>query len=349
MTVPIAPPALSDQPFLTVRDLHVEFAAQQPLFGRYRSPVRAVNGVSFSVPRGQTLGLVGESGAGKSTAARAILKLVQVQSGQIVVGGQDVTALPTRALDGYRRQVQVVFQDPYSALNPSHVVGEIVGELVTHHRRVRAGRARDEIVADLLQQVGLGPHLMERLPGELSGGQRQRVAIARALAVEPRLIVCDEPTSALDVSIQSQIINLLEDLQARKGLTYLFITHNLAVARHISHTLGVMYLGYLVEMGPTERVYTQPAHPYTAMLLAANPVPDPVQQRQRAALRQMYRQGVEPPSPTRLPPGCPFANRCPLVMDICRRTMPAPSEAPGGGMVRCHAHSNEAAPSQRAG
>lgn len=340
MTVRAAPAVLSEQPFLTVRDLRVEFAAQQPLFGRPRPPIRAVNGVSFSIPAGQTLGLVGESGAGKSTVARAILKLVQVQSGQIVVGGQDVTTLPPGRLDGYRRQVQAVFQDPYSALNPSHVVGEIVGELVTHHRRVRAGRARDEIVADLLQQVGLGPHLMERLPGELSGGQRQRVAIARALAVEPRLIVCDEPTSALDVSIQSQIINLLEDLQARQGLTYLFITHNLAVARHISQTLGVMYLGYLVEMGPTERVYTQPAHPYTAMLLAANPVPDPVQQRQRAALRKTYRQDVEPPSPARLPPGCPFADRCPLMMDICRRTMPAPSEAPGGGMVRCHAHSN---------
>jgi peptide/nickel transport system ATP-binding protein/oligopeptide transport system ATP-binding protein len=346
--------ATPQPPFLSVRDLRVEFAARPALFRRRRAPTRAVNNVSFSIPAGKTLGLVGESGAGKSTVARAILRLVQIQGGQILVDGRDVAPLSGDRLVEYRRQVQVVFQDPYSALNPSHVVGEIVGELITRHRGVRPGPARNELAADLLHRVGLGRYVMERIPDELSGGQRQRVAIARALAVEPRLIVCDEPTSALDVSIQSQIINLLVDLQASAGLTYLFITHNLAIARHISHTLAVMYLGYLVESGPTDRVFTQPAHPYTAMLLAASPVPDPARQRQRAALRSAG-QAPAPEFTLRRSPewsagaaaglraspgvssGCPFASRCALVMDICRRAMPPPAEAPGGGVVCCHA------------
>ncbi|MDE3091070.1 MAG: ABC transporter ATP-binding protein, partial [Chloroflexota bacterium] len=256
-----------------------------------------------------------------------------------------VSSLSGAHLVEYRRQVQVVFQDPYSSLNPSHIVGEIVGELITRHRGIRPGRARDEMVADLLQRVGLGRFVMERLPDELSGGQRQRVAIARALAVEPRLIVCDEPTSALDVSIQSQIINLLADLQASAGLTYLFITHNLAMARHISHNLAVLYLGYLVESGPTERVFAHPAHPYTEMLLASSPVPDPAQQRERAASRRRLNRSTNPSTLLRASPGiavavtgCPFANRCPAVMDICRRTMPAQIQVSGGGSVCCHAY-----------
>jgi len=337
--------AMTPLPFLSVRDLRVEFAARQSLFGSRRMPTRAVNDVSFSVPAGTTLALVGESGAGKSTVARAILRLVQIQGGQILVDGCDVAPLSGARLVEYRRQVQVVFQDPYSALNPSHVVGEIVGELITRHRGVKPGQARDKIVADLLHRVGLGGYLMERLPEELSGGQRQRVAIARALAVEPRLIVCDEPTSALDVSVQSQIINLLTDLQASAGLTYLFITHNMAVARHISHAVAVMYLGYLVETGPTERVFAHPAHPYTAMLLAACPVPDPVQQRQRAEARRRVSGDTRQPPIAEHPVGtdaghgaCPFANRCSLAMDICRQTMLAQTEVIGGGTVRCHAH-----------
>jgi oligopeptide/dipeptide ABC transporter ATP-binding protein len=324
-------------PFLSVRDLRVEFASRQSLFRRNHTPTRAVNDVSFSIPTGQTLGLVGESGAGKSTVARAILRLTQIQGGQIFINERNVSSLSGAQLVEYRRQVQVVFQDPYSSLNPSHIIGEIVGELITRHRGVRPGSARDEMVAELLQRVGLGRFVMGRLPDELSGGQRQRVAIARALAVEPRLIVCDEPTSALDVSIQSQIINLLVDLQASAGLTYLFITHNLAMARHISHNLAVMYLGYLVESGPTERVFVHPAHPYTEMLLASSPVPDPTHQRERAALRRRVGATTDPGTSALVTSGCPFANRCPLVMDICRKTMPTQTEVSGGGSVRCHA------------
>ena len=329
--------SMTPPPFLSVRDLRVEFAARQLLFHHSRPPTRAVNNVSFSIPTGQTLGLVGESGAGKSTVARAILRLTQIQGGQIFIDGRNVSSLSGAQLTEYRRQVQVVFQDPYSSLNPSHVIGEIVGELITRHRGVRPGAARDEMVAGLLQRVGLGRFVMDRLPDELSGGQRQRVAIARALAVEPRLIVCDEPTSALDVSIQSQIINLLADLQASAGLTYLFITHNLAMARHISHNLAVMYLGYLVESGPTERVFAHPAHPYTEMLLASSPVPDPARQRERAAARSRISRSTNPEIAIAVT-SCPFANRCPLVMDVCRKTMPAQTEVSGGGSVRCHAH-----------
>jgi oligopeptide transport system ATP-binding protein len=308
--------------------------------------MRAVNDVSFAVPTGTTLALVGESGAGKSTVARAILRLVQIQGGQILVDGHDVAPLSGARLVEYRRQVQAVFQDPYSALNPSHIVSEIVGELITRHRGIRPGQARNKLVADLLHRVGLGDYLMERLPEELSGGQRQRVAIARALAVEPRLIVCDEPTSALDVSIQSQIINLLADLQARAGLTYLFITHNLTVARRISHAVAVMYLGRLVETGPTERVFARPAHPYTAMLLAACPVPDPVQQRQRADARRRVNGDIRQTSADAGHGGCPFANRCPLTIDICRQVMPIPTEVMGGGIVRCHGYTRGSALNQ---
>jgi len=240
----------------------------------------------------------------------------------------------------YRSQVQVVFQDPYSSLNPSHVVGEIVGELITQHRGIRAGQDRDQIVGDLLEEVGLGRHFMERFPYELSGGQRQRVAIARALSVEPEMIICDEATSALDVSIQSQVINLLEEIQEKTGVAYLFIAHDLAVVRHISHDIGVLYLGYLVETGPAERVYNEAAHPYTAMLLSAEPVPDPERQKQRAEVRRMYHIDAEPPSPTNLPPGCPFTNRCALVMDVCHEGMPDETAVDGGGTVRCHLHTS---------
>jgi len=304
-----------------------------------KPPVKAVNGVTFAIQRGTTFGLVGESGSGKSTIARAILGLVDAKQGHILVGSHDVTHLTRQEVKQYRKQVQVVFQDPYSSLNPSHTVSHIVGELVTLHRNIK-GNARDEIVGDLLEQVGLGRHIMNRYPFELSGGQRQRVAIARALSVEPEMIICDESTSALDVSIQSQVINLLEAIQERTGISYLFITHDLAVVRHISHEIGVMYLGYMVETGPSERVYNEAAHPYTAMLLAAEPVPNPEQQKRRAEVRRMYHIDVEPPNPADLPKGCPFANRCALVMDICEDVMPEATPVQSGGSVRCHLHTS---------
>lgn len=331
---------MSKDSYLEVKNLHVHFEGRRQLFRAPKPPVKAVNGINFEIERGKTFGLVGESGSGKSTVARAILKLVETKDGAIVVRGDDITQYDASSTKNYRSHVQVVFQDPYSSLNPSHVVGEIVGELITQHRGVKAGPERDKIVGDLLEQVGLGRHFLERFPYELSGGQRQRVAIARALSVEPEMIICDEATSALDVSIQSQVINLLEEIQENTGVAYLFIAHDLAVVRHISHDIGVLYLGYLVETGPSERVYGETAHPYTAMLLAAEPIPDPDRQKRRAEVRRMYHIDAEPPSPANLPKGCPFANRCALVMDVCHTEMPGETEVVGGGTVRCHLHTS---------
>lgn len=331
---------MSEKSYLEIDNLYVEFAGRRRLFRPAPAPIRAVNGASFSIAPGRTFGLVGESGSGKSTIARTILRLTPAAGGSIKVAGDEVTDMSSGREKEYRSQVQVVFQDPYSSLNPSHVVGEIVGELITQHRGIRAGKERDKIVGDLLEQVGLGRHFMERFPYELSGGQRQRVAIARALSVQPEMIICDEATSALDVSIQSQVINLLEEIQETTGVAYLFIAHDLAVVRHISHDIGVLYLGYLVETGPSERVYNEAAHPYTAMLLAAEPIPDPEQQKGRAEVRRMYHIDAEPPSPANLPPGCPFTNRCALVMDVCHEEMPGETPVVGGGTVRCHLHTS---------
>ena len=331
---------MGESAFIKIEDLHVHFNSGRRLFRAPRPPVKAVNGVSFEIQPGRTFGLVGESGSGKSTIARAILKLVPAEDGSINVTGEEVTTMTAAELKKYRKQVQVVFQDPYSSLNPSHIVGEIVGELITQHRGISKGVERDQLVGDLLEKVGLGRHFLERFPYELSGGQRQRVAIARALSVEPDMIVCDESTSALDVSIQSQVINLLEEIQAETGVAYLFIAHDLAVVRHISHDTGVLYLGYLVETGPSDRVYDDPAHPYTAMLLAAEPIPDPARQARRAEVRRIYHIDAEPPSPANLPKGCPFTNRCALVMDICHDEMPGITPADGGGTVRCHLHTS---------
>lgn len=298
--------------------------------------MHAVREVSFAIPKGQTFGLVGESGSGKSTVARAILRLIPLAAGKIQFAGRDVAELAGTDLLAYRRQVQAIFQDPYSALNPSHVVEEIVGELLTRHGAIHAGRERTARVAELLAQVGISHHYLDRFVYELSGGQRQRVAIARALAVEPHMLVCDEPTSALDVSVQGQVINLLLDIQAQRGVSLLFIGHNLHTVRRISDTVGVMYRGYLVESGPTARVYSAPAHPYTQMLLEAVPVPDPVQQKQRAARRRLLDRGGGIVGAGNVASGCPFQARCPAVMDICYQTMPAPVSVAGGGIVRCH-------------
>ncbi|MEM7343056.1 MAG: oligopeptide/dipeptide ABC transporter ATP-binding protein [Chloroflexota bacterium] len=331
---------MSETAYLNIDNLYVEFAGRRQLFGQAKPPVKAVNGVSFAIAPGKTFGLVGESGSGKSTIARTILRLVPSKDGRIQVDGDEVTTMDSAREKQYRSQVQVVFQDPYSSLNPSHVVGEIVGELITQHQGIPSGDKRNEIVGELLEKVGLGRHFLERFPYELSGGQRQRVAIARALSVNPQMIVCDEATSALDVSIQSQVINLLEEIQEDTGISYLFIAHDLAVVRHISHDIGVLYLGYLVETGPSERVYEDSAHPYTAMLHAAEPIPDPERQAKRTEVRRMYHIDAEPPSPANLPPGCPFTNRCALVMDVCHESMPDATPVNGGGFVRCHLHTS---------
>ncbi len=321
------------QALLEVRDLSVRFRMKRGLFGSRSYTVQAVNGVSFDVSAGETFGLVGESGSGKSTIGRALLRLVDADEGTIRLDGRPVETLHGRMLD-FRRDLQVVFQDPYSSLNPSMVVGDIVGEPLTIHFGLR-GAARDERVMQLLEQVGLRGDQIERFPSEFSGGQRQRIAIARALALEPRVIVCDEAVSALDVSTQSQVISLLEELQARLGISYLFIAHDLAVVRHISHRIGVLYLGQLMEVGPSERVYEVPAHPYTRMLLDAVPVADPLEQKRRKAARKA-RPVAELPSPTSLPTGCPFHPRCPMAKDVCRTRFPERREVPGGGWVACH-------------
>jgi peptide/nickel transport system ATP-binding protein len=318
---------------LVARNLTVRFHVTRGLFGRDSYDVYAVNDVSFDLAPGQTLGLVGESGSGKSTIGRALLRLVDIESGSIRLGGTDVDKLKGRMLD-FRRDLQAIFQDPYSSLNPSMVVADIVGEPLQIHYGMN-GKERDSRVARLLEQVGLSAYQMERYPSEFSGGQRQRIAIARALALEPKLIICDEAISALDVSTQSQVINLLEELQEKLNLAYLFIAHDLAVVRHISDHIAVLYLGRLMEVGPADRVCDSPLHPYTQLLLAAVPLTDPVEQKKRKAARQLL-PASELPSPTSPPTGCPFNTRCPKVMDKCRNEIPKPAPVPDGGMVACH-------------
>ena len=263
---------------LHINDLHVSYRTRGGLLRPRRNDVYAVRGVSLHIEAGQTFGLVGESGSGKTTVGRALLRLVRPDAGTITLDGRDIWSLHGREVLGYRSQVQAVLQNPYAALNPSHPIKTIVGELLTRHRNIAPGKERNDRVVKILEQVGLSHHYLERLPGELSGGQRQRVAIARALALEPRLLICDEPTSALDVSVQSQVINLLKRIQAEHNLTYLFISHDLAVVRHISDVIGVMRSGELVEVGAADDVYNRPQHPYTQKLLSAILSPLPTRQ-----------------------------------------------------------------------
>ncbi|MEV7009321.1 oligopeptide/dipeptide ABC transporter ATP-binding protein [Streptosporangium sp. NPDC051022] len=299
---------------------------------RRREGRTAVHDVGFTVAAGRTFGLVGESGSGKSTTGRAVLRLVEPSAGRIVFDGREVTAFGRRTPASYRRDVQVVFQNPISALNPSMTVEELLAEPVRVHRA--ANRAEtDAAVAELLEQVGLAAYHRRRLPFELSGGQRQRVAIARALAVRPRLLVCDEPVSALDVSTQSQVVNLFMDLQAELGIAYIFIAHDLSVVRHVSDDVGVMFAGRLVESGPADRVYDAPAHPYTRALLGAAPVPSPARQRAARERRRALLRSADAPAPAG---GCPFQNRCPSVMDVCRTLTPSPVPVAAGGTVACH-------------
>jgi oligopeptide/dipeptide ABC transporter ATP-binding protein len=314
---------------LDVIALKKHFPVKKGLLRRTVGQVYAVDGVSFSINEGETLGLVGESGCGKSTVARTVLRLIEPTAGSIVLDGTDVTHLGKNAMRPFRRQMQMIFQDPFSSLNPRMSAGDIVGEPLEVHGLAH-GKQKQVLTASLFDQVGLRRSQMKSFPHEFSGGQRQRISIARALALNPRLIVADEPVSALDVSIQAQVINLMMDLQREKRLSYLFIAHDLAVVEHISHRIAVMYLGRIVEYAEKKTLFTQPRHPYTEALLAAVPVPNPKLRREKRLL-----QG-DVPSPINPPPGCTFHTRCPYVQDRCRQEVPALKEiAPGHG-VSCH-------------
>jgi len=310
-------------------DLVKHFAVRSGLFGPQRGLVKAVDGVSFSVQAGETFAIVGESGCGKSTVARLVLRLIEPTSGAVRLEGRDVLGAAPAELRALRRRMQIVFQDPFGSLNPRMTVRAMLTEPLALHDVVPAVR-HDERVAELLSLVGLHAESAQRYPHEFSGGQRQRIAIARALAAEPRLVVCDEPVSALDVSIQAQILNLLAGLQSRLGLAYVFISHDLAVVRQIATAVGVMYLGRFVESGPTERLFRRPRHPYTQALLAAVPVPEPGGRARRIVL------AGDVPSPLAPPPGCHFHTRCPHAIARCSTEVPAPEPAPGGGTVACH-------------
>ncbi|MGH7387645.1 MAG: ABC transporter ATP-binding protein, partial [Candidatus Methylomirabilales bacterium] len=300
------------------------------LFQRRVGLIKAVDDVSFSIRKGETLGLVGESGSGKTTTGRCILQLDRPTSGEVRFEGRDLARLDEAELRPVRRRMQVIFQDPYSSLNPRMTIGQIIGEPIRVHEILEAkGEVRDR-VRELLSVVGLNPAMADRFPHELSGGQRQRVGIARALSLEPSFIVCDEPVSALDVSIQAQIINLLEDLQAQFGLTYLFIAHDLSVVRHIGDRVAVMYLGKMVEIADRRELYDKPLHPYTKALLAAVPIPDPALVQKRVILEGTI------PSVTNLPPGCPFATRCPRKIGPICDTTPPEQTTPSGHRIACH-------------
>jgi oligopeptide/dipeptide ABC transporter ATP-binding protein len=316
-------------PILEVRDLKKHFPVKKGLLRRTVGQVYAVDGISFTIGEGETLGLVGESGCGKSTAGRAILRLIEPTSGTVKMMGQDIAGLSKKELRPFRKQAQIVFQDPFSSLNPRMTAGDIVAEpLLVHGVANKAERGK--LVAALFDRVGLRPAQMTNFPHQFSGGQRQRICIARALALGPKLIVGDEPVSALDVSIQAQVINLLQDLQRERRLSYLFISHNLAVVEHISHRIAVMYLGRIVEYATTREIFTNGQHPYTEALLSAVPVPDPAIKRKKRIL-----QG-DVPSPVNPPSGCHFHTRCPYAVARCKVEVPLLREIAPGHHVSCH-------------
>ena len=325
----------STDEILRVENLKVHFPVTKGIvFQKQVASVKAVDGVSFTLKRGETLGLVGESGCGKSTTGLAVIRMLAATSGRILFEGEDITTFNKSQVKEFRRRVQMVYQDPYGSLNPRMKVSDIIGEPLEVH-----GRAKDRVayrarIEELLDMVGLAPYMADRYPHEFSGGQRQRIGIARALALEPSLIVCDEPVSALDVSIQAQVINVFMDLQRRLGLTFIFIAHDLAVVRHISDRIAVMYLGRIVEIASREELYKNPLHPYTIALLSAVPVADVEAESKRA---RMIVKG-EVPSALNPPSGCRFHPRCPLAMDRCSTEVPALSDQGSGRVVACHLH-----------
>ena len=322
---------MSATPLLQVRGLKKHFPLHGGILQRVVDHVHAVDGVSFDLQAGETLGLVGESGCGKSTTGRCILRLIEPTAGEVNFEGRDVIALDKPGLRALARDMQIIFQDPYASLNPRMTVGAIVGEALTIHKLAPTRRAFEDRIVELLETVGLAADHMRRYPHEFSGGQRQRIGIARALAVSPKLIVCDEAVSALDVSIQAQVINLLEDLQARFNLTYVFIAHDLSVVEHISDRVAVMYLGRIVELASAKQLYTSPRHPYTEALLSAVPIPDP-----RVKRRRIHLQG-DVPSPIRPPPGCHFHTRCPIARKgLCDAHAPPLEQGADGHWVACH-------------
>ena len=327
----------ADTTLLDVRDLKVYFpSGGGGILARGGNPIKAVDGVSFAIQRGETLGLVGESGCGKSTTGRAILQLLPITAGNVIFQGEDLTKLSARAIQQRRVNMQMVFQDPFGSLDPRYTVGQVIAEPLINYKR----GAKDEVrqrTSELLQLVGLSANIINRFPHEFSGGQRQRIGIARALALNPSLVIADEPVSALDVSVQAQVLNLMEDLQQKLGLTYLFIAHNLSVVRHISSRVAVMYLGRIVEVADSKTLYTTPLHPYTAALLSAIPIPDPLEEekRQRIVLTG------DLPSPASPPRGCHFHPRCPRAQvlgnpEICRTESPPLAAKATGHLVACH-------------
>lgn len=314
---------------LEVKDLKKYFPVKSGFLSKQVKYVKSVDGVSFKIKEGETLGLVGESGCGKSTTGRTILRLHEPTGGEIYFDGEDITKLSKRDLRKKRKDIQIIFQDPYASLNPRLTAGEIIGRALDVNGLAK-GKEREDKIISLLETVGLGTQHYNRYPNEFSGGQRQRIGIARALACNPKLIICDEPISALDVSIQAQIINLLQDIQKKFKLTYVFIAHNLAVVKHISDNIAVMYLGKIVEMGSKDEIFDNPKHPYTKALLSAVLVPDPTEKKERIKLEG------DVPSPLNVPKGCRFSQRCPMATELCKETEPELSAKDGEHLVACH-------------
>ncbi|MCM3623647.1 MULTISPECIES: ABC transporter ATP-binding protein [Brevibacillus] len=317
------------KPLLEVKDLKKHYPIKKGLFGKQVGAVKAVDGVSFSIQPGETLGIVGESGCGKSTTGRTILRLIEPTAGEVLFDGQDIRKLPPDEMRKFRTNMQIVFQDPYASLDPRWTVQRTLEEPLRTHLKLSEAEIKDRI-AELMSVVGLAPYHASRFPHEFSGGQRQRIGIARALALRPKFVVCDEPVSALDVSIQAQVLNLMQDLQSQFSLTYMFISHDLSVVKFICDRVGVMYLGRMVEMAPTAEMFAEPLHPYTKALMSAVPVPDPEAARERIVLTG------DVPNPQSPPTGCTFHTRCPYVMDSCRQAVPEWREVSPGRHVACH-------------